>query len=123
MVLTGLQNNSGSASKSGRPLAQGPRGEDVVEQADELRRVDGTAPLAGKALVREPLGPPDGTGQGGPVALTFETDDPEGAPIARRVVVHRRVEHRLPCPHAQRAAPHDGDVDVEADRVHALAQE
>ena len=123
IVLTGLQKSSGSASKASAHSSAGPRGEDLVEQSDELAGVNRPGGQAVEALVGDPLGMADRSGQGGPVAVTLEADDPEGTAVPCRVIVHDGAVHRFSHSDIQRPAPHEHDVEVEADGVAALAQQ
>ena len=103
------------------PLLERLRGEDLVEQADELGRVLAAARRRREALVGEPLGVADDAGQRRPVALALLADEPERLAVAGDVVVHRRVAHLLAAADADVGAPAERDGEVEADRVDALA--
>ena len=109
--------------EGGPPFVQGPGGEDLVEQADQLGRVPPPGARVFEALVVQPLGVSDDARQGRPVAVALEAHDPKGAPVAGHVVVQGRAVHRLARADAQAPAPHQRDVDIEADGVDALAQQ
>jgi hypothetical protein len=105
-----------------RPLVQRAGGEDGVELTDQGGGVAGPAARVGEAGVGQPLWASDRSGQGRPVALALEPDDPEGTAVARGVVVDRRAVHGVARADRQAAAPHQRHVHVEADGVGALAE-
>ena len=103
------------------PLVQRPGGEDPVQHADQVRGVGSPLPGPGEPFVVQPFGMADHPGQRRPVALAFQADDPEPSTAARRVVVHGGVAHRSSLPGLQGCAPHEEQVQVEADGVGPLA--
>ena len=98
IVLTGLQKSSGSASKASAHSSSGRVAKISSSRPISSRALMARSGAGGEALVGEPLGPPDGAGQGGPVAVALEADDPKGSTVARRVVVHDGAVHRLAHP-------------------------
>ena len=123
MVFTGVQNRSGSASNTSAHSSRVRVANRASSSAISSRAFFARARGVAKRGSLEPLRPPDRSGQGRPVALAFEADDPEVQAVAGGVVVHRRVGHRLADADLDGATPEQRDVDVEADRVGALAQQ
>ena len=70
-----------------------------------------------------PLRVPDGSGQGGPMAVALEADDPECSAVTRLVVVQDGAVHGLPGADSERPTPHQRNVHVEPDGVRPLSQQ
>ena len=122
-VLTGAQKKSGSSAKAAAHSARVRVAKISSSRATSSGRWRRGSRAGGEARVLDPLGMPDHPGQRRPVAVAFEPDDPEPAAVPRGVVVDGRVAHRLAGPDPDRLPPHQRGVDVEPDRVGALAEQ
>ncbi len=105
------------------PLVEGAGREDPVELADQLDGVDRTIGGGRIPGVVDPLGMPDDPGHRRPVPVRLQADHPESPTVACDIVVDRGVAHRVPVSRRQGQPPADGDGEVEADGVDALAEQ
>src|SRR5437588_392328 len=81
-------------------------GEDLVQPADESCRVGRAGVCRFVAGIGQPVRPFDGPAQRRPMTIALQPDDPEPSPVARRVVVHAWVAHRLALADGNRMSGH-----------------
>ncbi len=105
------------------PFGPGAGRKNFVQQGDQCLGVERAVGGFLEAPVVDPFGMPGRSGQRGPMALALQTDDPEPFPFAVLVVVHGGVPHGLAVSGQDIHAETQAHRHIEAQCVHAFAQE